>query len=303
MDVPPALPRARGLPEAGPDRRKPDWLKIRLNGSDKLVDTRRLMRSQRLHTVCEEARCPNLWECWAAGTATFMILGATCTRACSFCAVHSGRPTELDLAEPGRVAAAVVAMALDYVVVTSVARDDLTDGGAALFADTIEAIRAARPGVKVEVLVPDLGADRASLAAVLAARPDVFNHNLETVRRLTPYVRSRARYETSLAVHRTARALAPGTPLKSGMMVGLGETREELREAMDDLRAAGVEILTIGQYLQPTRDHLQVIRYLPPEEFAELRVEALERGFRHCEASPLARSSYHAKEQERAARE
>lgn len=303
MEELPVLPLRRGRPTVGPGQRKPEWLKIELHTGENLIELKEIMRGRNLHTVCEEARCPNQWECWNHRTATFMILGDVCTRACGFCAVLSGKPTELDEAEPERVADAVVAMGLRYVVVTSVARDDLADGGAAIFAETVRAIRRRQPDCQVEVLIPDFEGNAGALRVVMDARPDVLNHNIETVRRLTPYVRSRAQYDRTLDLLRRARQFAPEIPTKSGMMLGLGETREEVLETLADLRAAGVDILTIGQYLQPTVGrHLQVVRYVPPAEFAEYRQAALDLGFKHCESGPLVRSSYHAWEQAASAR-
>ncbi|WP_289628248.1 lipoyl synthase [Hydrogenibacillus sp. N12] len=294
------------MPEGRSEMRKPAWLRSHLarealqtEAAFRKVKT--ALRTGALHTVCEEARCPNLHSCWNAGTATFMILGDRCTRSCRFCAVTPGRPLAPDPEEPERVAEAARAMGLRYVVVTSVARDDLTDGGAGHFAATIRALRSKIPGVGVEVLTPDFGGDPAALRTVLEARPDVFNHNVETVRRLTPSVRAKATYERSLWVLREAKRLRPEIPTKSSLMVGLGETWEELIETMDDLRASGVDILTIGQYLRPSRRQLPVVRYYAPEEFERLREEGLRRGFAHVEAGPLVRSSYHAREQATAA--
>ncbi len=261
-----------------------------------------MMREKNLHTVCEEARCPNIHECWAERrTATFMILGDTCTRACRFCAVKTGLPTELDLAEPERVADSVQLMNLKHVVVTAVARDDLKDGGAAVFAETVRAIRRKNPFTSIEVLPSDMGGKEENLALLMDAKPDILNHNIETVRRLTPRVRARAKYERSLEFLRRAKEMQPTIPTKSSLMVGLGETKEEIIEVMDDLRANHVDIMTIGQYLQPSKSHLKVEKYYRPEEFAELREIALTKGFSHCEAGPLVRSSYHADEQVNAA--
>lgn len=261
-----------------------------------------MMREKNLHTVCEEARCPNIHECWAERrTATFMILGDTCTRACRFCAVKTGLPTELDLAEPERVADSVQLMNLKHVVVTAVARDDLKDGGAAVFAETVRAIRRKNPFTSIEVLPSDMGGKEENLALLMDAKPDILNHNIETVRRLTPRVRARAKYERSLEFLRRAKVMQPAIPTKSSLMVGLGETKEEIIEVMDDLRANNVDIMTIGQYLQPSKSHLKVEKYYRPEEFAELREIALTKGFSHCEAGPLVRSSYHADEQVNAA--
>lgn len=261
-----------------------------------------MMREKNLHTVCEEARCPNIHECWAERrTATFMILGDTCTRACRFCAVKTGLPTELDLAEPERVADSVQLMNLKHVVVTAVARDDLKDGGAAVFAETVRAIRRKNPFTSIEVLPSDMGGKEENLALLMDAKPDILNHNIETVRRLTPRVRARAKYDRSLEFLCRAKEMQPTIPTKSSLMVGLGETKEEIIEVMDDLRANNVDIMTIGQYLQPSKSHLKVEKYYRPEEFAELREIALTKGFSHCEAGPLVRSSYHADEQVNAA--
>ncbi|GAB7388810.1 lipoyl synthase [Bacillaceae bacterium] len=282
-------------------RRKPDWLKIKLHTGENFAELKQMMRGKTLHTVCEEARCPNIYECWANRTATFMILGDICTRACRFCAVKTGRPTELDLQEPERVAEAVEQMGLRHAVVTSVARDDLLDGGAQIFAETIRAIRKRNPFCSVEVLIPDFMGNWDALKIVMDARPDILNHNIETVRRLSDRVRSKAKYDRSLELLRRAKELQPAIPTKSSIMVGLGETYEEILEAMDDLRAVGVDIMTIGQYLQPTKHHLAIVKYYQPEEFAKLKEEGLKRGFRHVESGPLVRSSYHAHEQVRAA--
>lgn len=282
--------------------RKPDWLKIKLNTNENYTGLKKLMRENRLHTVCEEAKCPNIHECWAVRrTATFMILGNVCTRACRFCAVKTGLPTELDWQEPERVAESVRLMNLKHVVVTAVARDDLKDGGAAVFAETIRAIRRKNPFTTIEVLPSDMGGVYENLKTLMDARPDILNHNIETVRRLTPRVRARATYERSLEFLRRAKELQPDIPTKSSIMVGLGETKEEIIEAMDDLRANHVDILTIGQYLQPTKKHLKVVKYYHPDEFRELKEIALSKGFTHCEAGPLVRSSYHADEQVHAA--
>lgn len=289
----PVLP-SRARPDVS---RKPEWLKIKLQTDPDFVELKRLMRGRGLHTVCEEARCPNIFECWNRRTATFMILGDVCTRNCGFCAVTSGAPTGLDLAEPERVADACVQMNLRHVVVTSVARDDLPDGGARIFAETIRAIRRKNPATGVEVLIPDFMGNWDALAEVMEAEPDVLNHNIETVRRLSDRVRSRAKYDRSLEVLRRAKEMKPHVSTKSSIMVGLGETLAELYEAMDDLRAVGVDIVTFGQYLRPTARHLAVEKFYTPAEFAHLREEALKRGFAHCESGPLVRSSYHADEQ------
>jgi lipoic acid synthetase len=277
--------------------RLPEWFRLKLPVADTFVATRNLLDNLRLHTVCESARCPNHWECWSRGTATFMIAGDRCTRACGFCAVSTAKPFALEADEPSRVAEAARRMRLKHVVITAVARDDLADGGAAHFAQTIEAVRAANPGIAIEVLVPDFLDKDAALAAVLAARPEVFNHNLETVRRLTPSVRSRATYDRSLAVLRKAKERGgPGLFTKSGLMLGLGETEAELMQAMHDLRAAQCDILTLGQYLQPTLNHLPVVEFIHPDKFAEHRRAALALGFTHVASGPLVRSSYHADE-------
>ncbi len=277
-------------------QKRPDWLKVRMPSGKNYVELKAIMREQGLHTVCEEARCPNIGECWGHRTATFMILGDTCTRACGFCAVKTGRPGTLDLLEPMRVARAVQQMGLKHVVVTSVNRDDVPDGGSGVFAATIRKIKEFVPGCTVEALTPDFEGVRSSLETLLAARPDVYNHNIETCERLTKLVRRRAKYRRSLEVLRNAKGAAPGIRTKSGIMVGLGETREELTVTMADLRASDVDILTIGQYLRPTPEHLDVVRYYHPDEFAALKDEALGLGFRHVESGPLVRSSYHAHE-------
>jgi lipoic acid synthetase len=276
--------------------KRPDWLKVRAPSGKNYVELKTLMRDLTLHTVCEEARCPNIGECWGHRTATFMILGDTCTRACGFCAVKTGRPGAVDWGEPERVARAVQTMGLKHVVVTSVNRDDQPDGGSLIFAATIRKIRAYVPGCTVEVLTPDFEGVRSSLENVLRARPDVFNHNVETVERLSKPVRRRAKYRRSLDVLRMAKEIAPGLCTKSGIMVGLGEMREEITQTMKDLRACDVDILTIGQYLRPTPRHLNIVRYYHPDEFAALKAEGLALGFKHVESGPLVRSSYHAHE-------
>jgi lipoyl synthase len=279
-------------------QRKPEWLKIKLNTNENYTGLKKMMREKSLHTVCEEAKCPNIHECWAVRrTATFMILGDVCTRACRFCAVKTGLPTELDWQEPERVADSVTLMNLKHVVVTAVARDDLKDGGAAVFAETVSAIRRKNPLTSIEVLPSDMGGVFENLQTLMDARPDILNHNIETVKRLTPRIRARATYERSLEFLRRAKELQPDIPTKSSIMIGLGETKEELIEAMDDLRANNVDILTLGQYLQPSKKHLDVVKYYHPDEFAELKEIALQKGFSHCEAGPLVRSSYHADEQ------
>ncbi|WP_338001001.1 lipoyl synthase [Neobacillus terrae] len=286
----------------GEHLRKPEWLKIKLNTNESYTGLKKMMREKQLHTVCEEARCPNIHECWAVRrTATFMILGDVCTRACRFCAVKTGLPTELDLQEPERVADSVTLMNLKHVVVTAVARDDLKDGGAAVFAETVRAIRRKNPFTSIEVLPSDMGGKEKNLQVLMDAKPDILNHNIETVRRLTPRVRARATYERSLEFLRRAKEMQPTIPTKSSLMIGIGETKEEILETMDDLRTNNVDIMTIGQYLQPTKKHLNVIKYYSPAEFEELKEIALSKGFSHCEAGPLVRSSYHADEQVNAA--
>ncbi|HZP25419.1 MAG TPA: lipoyl synthase [Dehalococcoidia bacterium] len=285
------------MPPALPQQRKPAWLNVRFPGSSNYLELKRIVREGGLHTVCEEARCPNIGECWDAGTATFMILGDTCTRACAFCAVTSGHPGALDTGEPLRVALAVRRLQLAHAVITSVNRDDQPDGGAAIFAETIRQVRRLSPATSIEVLIPDFEGNWDALATVMAAGPDLLNHNTETVPRLYARVRPKARYERSLELLRRARALRPDTPTKSGLMLGLGETRDELLEVFADLVANGVAILTLGQYLQPTRHHLPVQRYYHPDEFSELADAARSLGFRHVEAGPLVRSSYHAERQ------
>lgn len=278
--------------------RKPEWLKVKLNTNESYTDLKKLMREKNLNTVCEEARCPNIHECWSVRkTATFMILGDTCTRACRFCAVKTGLPNELDWGEPERVAESAEIMGLKHVVVTAVARDDLKDGGAAVFAETVRAIRRKVPSCTVEILPSDMKGDYESLHALMDSEPDIFNHNIETVRRLTKRVRAVATYDRSLKLLERVKEIAPHVPTKSSIMVGLGETKEEILEAMDDLLAHKVDIMAIGQYLQPTKKHLDVVRYYHPDEFAELKKIALEKGFKHCEAGPMVRSSYHADEQ------
>jgi lipoic acid synthetase len=335
---------------SGAPRRHPDWIKARIPSGETYQEVRRLLHGLSLHTVCEEAHCPNVGECWDQRTATIMILGDTCTRACGFCAVKTGKPLLHDLDEPRRVAEAIRGLGLDHVVVTSVARDDLDDGGAGIFAETIRRLRIACPGMGVEVLIPDFNGEEAPLRTVMAAGPDILNHNVETVARLQKPVRKRARYDRSLGVLERAKAYAreyaaaaaagagtagaaggpraagaggaagaraaagavsPGTPeataeasgssiavhTKSSIMVGLGETRPELHQTFMDLRAVDCDILTIGQYLRPSPEHLPVERYYHPDEFAEMREEALALGFKHVESGPLVRSSYHARDQ------
>ncbi len=278
--------------------RRPEWLKVRIPSGDNYFELKSLMRGLELHTVCESARCPNIAECWHHRTATFMILGELCTRRCGFCAVPKGRPAgQVDWAEPERVAQAAERIGLKYIVVTSVDRDDLKDGGSAIFARTIEALRGRIENCKVEVLIPDFRGSDEALRTVLAARPDILNHNIETVPRLYPVARRGSRYERSLRLLERSREIDPAIPTKSGLMVGLGETMEELCSVLGDLANVGVDIVTIGQYLRPSGEQLPVARFYTPEEFAALREEGLRRGIRHVESGPLVRSSYHAHEQ------
>jgi len=275
---------------------KPDWLKVRAPGSPRYLRLKGLMREMNLHTVCEEARCPNIGECWNHGTATFMILGDVCTRACAYCAVAHGRPGAVDGAEPARVADAIKALDLSYVVITSVDRDDLPDGGASIFAGTIRETRARLPECRIEVLIPDFQGEEAALHTVLDAGPDVLNHNTETVPRLYKMARSGGRYSRTLELLERSRRYAPNIPTKTGLMVGLGEEHDELVQTFRDLREAGCGILTVGQYLRPTPQHAPMVRYYHPDEFFELKRIALDLGFVHVESGPLVRSSYHAHE-------
>jgi lipoic acid synthetase len=278
-----------------PRPRIPEWLRLKLPTSNTFAQTRNLLEDLRLHTVCESAKCPNHWECWSKGTATFMIAGDRCTRACRFCAVTTAKPLPLENDEPERVAEATRRMRLKHVVITAVARDDLADGGAEHFRRTIEATRAANPGIVIEVLVPDFNARGDAIEAVLSASPEIFNHNLETVRRLTPSVRSRATYDRSLEVLRFVKQKRRRTIYtKSGLMLGLGESETELFTAMQDLREAECDILTLGQYLQPTLKHLPVIEFIPPDRFHAYGGVALNMGFLHVASGPMVRSSYHA---------
>src|SRR5258708_3924770 len=280
---------------------RPEWLRVKFFNGPNYQDLKRIMRTLGLNTVCESARCPNMGECWENRTATFMILGNICTRACGFCAVPSGKPAAPpDELEPERVAEAVERMGLRYAVVTSVNRDDQPDGGAAIFASTIAEIRRRVPACKVEVLIPDFRGDWQALETVVAARPDVLNHNTETVPRLYHEVRKGAVYSRSLELLRRAKCLAPEMATKTGLMLGLGETREEVLAAMNDLAAQGTNILTLGQYLQPSREHLPVVRFVHPDEFAEYKKLGEQMGFAHVESGPLVRYSYHAFEQEAA---
>ena len=274
--------------------KKPDWIKVRLPSNPVFFSTKALVSDLRLHTVCESAQCPNRWECWSQGTATFMIAGDRCTRACGFCAVTTAKPFALEQDEPQRVAEAVMRMKLKHVVITAVARDDVPDGGALHFARTIEAIRERDASIIIEVLVPDFNGKDDSLRTVLEAAPHIFNHNLETVERLTPVVRSRAKYKLSLEFLARAKELHPDITTKSGIMLGLGETETEVFQAMDDLREHGVEVLTMGQYLRPTPQHLPVVEYIRPEVFDLYGEIARKKGFTHVASGPLVRSSYHA---------
>ena len=283
--------------ELKPRPRLPDWLRIKLPTSDSFAQTRNLLGELKLHTVCESAKCPNHWECWEKGTATFMIAGDRCTRACGFCAVATARPLPLEADEPLRVAEAARRMKLKHVVITAVARDDVADGGAEHFRQTIEEVRKLNPGIVIEVLVPDFQDSDESIAAVLSANPQIFNHNLETVRRLTPEVRHRATYDRSLSVLKKVKDRRGKTIYtKSDLMLGLGEHEEEILTALRDLRAAGCDILTLGQYLQPTLKHLPMVEFVSPEKFAEYRRRAEEMGFVHVASGPMVRSSYHADE-------
>jgi len=283
--------------ESKPRSRLPEWLRLKLPTTDTFAHTRSLLDELKLHTVCESAKCPNHWECWDKGTATFMIAGDRCTRACGFCAVSTAKPLPLEADEPLRVAEAARRMRLKHVVITAVARDDVQDGGADHFRQTIEAVRRLNPRTVIEVLVPDFQDRDDAIDAVLAAQPHIFNHNLETVRRLTPSVRHRATYDRSLSVLKKVKVRSGGRlHTKSGMMLGLGETENEIVVALEDLRAAGCDILTLGQYLQPTLKHLPVVEFIAPEQFDALARVARSMGFIHVSAGPLVRSSYHADE-------
>lgn len=274
-------------------KRKPSWLKTKLPTGKKYMDVREVVERNNLHTICTSGKCPNIAECWGNGTATFMILGEICTRSCKFCATPTGKPLPVDREEPGRLAEAIRKMKLKHCVITSVDRDDLEDGGAAIWAETILAIKAKNPGTTIEALIPDLDARPELIATVVEAQPEIISHNLETVRRLTPVIRSRARYEVSLE---TLRLIAESGTVraKSGIMVGLGETPEEVYKTMDDLLAVGCKVMTIGQYLQPTKNNWPVHEYITPEQFEEYRTKGLEKGFEVVESAPLVRSSYHA---------
>jgi lipoyl synthase len=283
-------------PPPHPRRRHPDWIRARLPRNAQAREVRAALDAGGLHTVCEEAKCPNRGECWDAGAATFLILGDICTRGCAYCGVVKGQPAPPDLDEPRRMADAAIRLKCRYVVITSVTRDDLPDGGASLFAASVRALRETIPGVRVELLVPDFGGDLTALAVAVDSTPDVFGHNIEVVSRLFPTLRPRGDYERSLMLLRNAAQIRPGLITKSGLMIGLGETRTEITQAMRDLRDAGCRILTVGQYLQPTRASVVPERYVPPAEFDEIRDEALSLGFDAAACGPLVRSSYHAME-------
>ena len=291
------MPVEAPLQFVGPREPKPAWLKVRAPCSENYLRLKGIMQDLRLNTVCEDAHCPNIGECWHHGTATFMILGDVCTRACAYCAVAHGKPNELDAAEPARVAEAVARMALQYAVVTSVDRDDLADGGAFIFAETIRLTRARVSDCRIEVLIPDFQGLESSLRAVLDAGPDVLNHNIETVPRLYRMARSGGRYPRSLELLDRSRQYRPDIATKTGIMVGMGEEHDEILTVFDDLRRVGVSILTIGQYLRPSAKHATMVRYYHPDEFVALKRAALDKGFVHVEAGPLVRSSYHAHEQ------
>ena len=277
------------------DKRKPKWLRAKLPTSNEYKKVREIVDTHNLHTVCKSAQCPNMGECWSRGTATVMILGNVCTRSCTFCAIQTGRPTELDLGEPARVAESIARMNLKHAVITSVARDDLKDGGASVWAATIRAIQYRTPECAIEVLTADFRGQQEYLDLVLDACPDIFNHNMETIKRLQRPIRKTARYDRSLWVLKHAKSR--GFITKSGIMLGIGEKKDEIKEVLDDMRSVGVDILTIGQYLQPSHKHEPVDRWVTPEEFAEWKTYALEAGFGTCESGPLIRSSYHAEEQ------
>lgn len=280
--------------------RKPSWLKVRSPGGQNYLRLKQLMRRRQLHSVCEEAGCPNMGECWEAGTATFLILGDVCTRACKYCAIAHGMPTELDRDEPRRVAEMVAELELHHVVITSVNRDELADGGASIFAETIRRCRVSRPGMSIEVLIPDFKGDEAALAQVVEARPDILNHNLETVERLHPWARPGGRYWRSISLLGAAKRLDPAMLTKSGLILGMGEAEPEIRQALVDLRRAAVDIVTLGQYLRPTPHHAPVARWVTPQEFVAWKREGEDAlGFAHVESGPLVRSSYHAEKQAR----
>lgn len=288
--------RRETLPE-----RKPSWLKVKAPGGENYLRLKQMMKELDLHTVCQEAHCPNIGECWEHGTATFMILGDVCTRNCAYCAVSHGRPPKYDIAEPARVAQAIAELNLRHAVITSVDRDDLPDFGAFIFAETIRQIHQRLPGCSIEVLVPDFQGNEDSIRTVLDARPDIYNHNTETVPRLYKKARPGGRYERLLEIFRIAKRIAPDIPTKTGIILGLGETNEEVVEVMKELRAVDVDILTLGQYLRPSDGHIALDRYVTPDEFRELYLVGMQLGFKHVESGPLVRSSYHAWEQVQAA--
>ena len=290
---------AEQSPDPARPKRRPDWIKVRAPSGESYEAVRELMRSKELHTVCEEAMCPNLGECWGRGTATFLMMGDTCTRSCRFCDIKTGRPSPLDWQEPNRIAQSVKAMNLRHVVITSVNRDERKDGGAPIFAMVIRRIRQLQPGCSIEVLIPDFKGNRDALKIVMDAQPEILNHNVETVRRMFRAVQPQDHYEWAEATLRNAKELDPLVLTKSGIMVGLGETFDEVVETMQDLASWGVDILTIGQYLQPSKKHMPIDRYYTPDEFAELKRLCLEMGFKWVESGPLVRSSYHAEEQVR----
>lgn len=275
--------------------RLPSWFKVRARTGPDYIDVKQTMERLQLHTICEEARCPNRWECWNARTATFLILGEICTRRCHYCSVETGRPHSVDQDEPNRVAEAIHALGLRHAVITSVNRDELPDGGASVFVETIRQTKRLNPTCTIEVLIPDFGGNAEALSTVCAEKPEILNHNIETVRRLFPSIRPQGKYQRSIDLLATAKQL--GMKTKSGLIVGMGETLDEAREVMRDLRAVGCDIITIGQYLQPTKEHLPVVRFYDPSEFALLKKEGYKMGFSHVESGPLVRSSYHAEEQ------
>ncbi|PZC44414.1 MAG: lipoic acid synthetase [Chloroflexi bacterium] len=282
-------------------RRLPSWLKVKAPGSAKYLELKQLLKERSLNTVCEEAHCPNIGECWTMGTATFMILGDTCTRACSYCAVNTGKPQEPDLFEPSRLAQTVERMKLEYAVITSVDRDDLEDGGASFFASCIKLINNRVPDCKVEVLIPDFNGDQDALKTVMNSNPSTLNHNIETVRRIFPKVRPKGDYDMSLRLLKNAKTLKPNIPTKSGLMVGLGETYSEITQTMSDLRSSDCDLLTVGQYLRPSQKHWPVVKWYTETDFMKIKEEGLSLGFKHVAAGPLVRSSYHASEQHKAA--
>ena len=289
------------LTEKRTPRRLPSWLKVKAPGSAKYLELKQLLKEGALNTVCEEAHCPNIGECWTLGTATFMILGATCTLACAYCAVNTGKPQEPDLFEPARLAQTVERMKLEYAVITSVDRDDLKDGGASFFASCIRLINKRVPDCKVEVLIPDFNGDQSALKTVMSSEPSTLNHNIETVRRIFPKVRPKGDYDMSLKLLEKAKILKPDIPTKSGMMVGLGETYSEISETLRDLRSSDCDLLTVGQYLRPSQKHWPVVKWYTNTDFMKIKEEGLSLGFKHVAAGPLVRSSYHANEQHEAA--